>query len=136
MGRAVTLFIDRELIAVFGDVNGDGRPVFGQRARERLKIREVTIAPRESEVDAEQERMSGRDGRLRWWEDPLDAREQRAAWASKRPPRNSTVRAKNGHHERCPCGSGRKQKHCYGLVGRRTYCRKGVSTSVQLPLRM
>lgn len=100
MGRAVTLLIDRELIAVFGDLNGDGRPVFEERARERLKIREVAIAARQREVDAEEERMRGWDELLRRWEDALEAREQRAALVSKCPPRDSTIRAKNGRNER------------------------------------
>jgi hypothetical protein len=43
MGRAVALLIDRELIAVFGDVAGDDPPLFAQRAREQLKIREAKI---------------------------------------------------------------------------------------------
>ena len=39
---------------------------------------------------------------------------------SKLTSRDSTVRAKIGRNERCPCGSGRKYKHCHGLAGRRT----------------
>ena len=120
MGRAVTLLIDRELIAVFGEHTGDDPPVFAQRATEQLAIREAKIAARESEVDAEQERMRGRSERLRRWEDELEARERRAALVSKLTSRDSTVRAKIGRNERCPCGSGRKYKHCHGVPGART----------------
>lgn len=120
MGRAVTLLIDRELISVFGEYTGDDPPVFAQRATEQLKIREDTIAAREREVDAERERMRGRGERLRRWEDALEARERRAALVSKLASRDSTVRTKIGRNEPCPCGSGRKFKHCHGLAGSRT----------------
>ena len=120
MGRAVTLLIDRELIAVFGEHTGDDPPVFAQRATEQLAIREAKIAAREREVDAEQERMRGWGERLRRWEDALEARERRAALVSKLPSGDSTVRSKIGRNERCPCGSGRKYKHCHGVPGSRT----------------
>ena len=93
MGRAVTLLIDRELTSVFGDVTGDDPPVFAQRATEQLKIREVTIADREREVDAERERMRGWGERLRCWEGELEVRERRAMLVSKLPSRDSTVRS-------------------------------------------
>jgi hypothetical protein len=120
MGRAVTLLIDRELIAVFGDVAGDDPPVFAQRATEQLAIREAKIAARERQADAEQARMQAWGERLRRWEDELEVRERRAALVSKLPSRDSTVRAKIGRNERCPCGSGRKYKHCHGSAGSRT----------------
>jgi hypothetical protein len=122
MGRAVTLLIDRELIAVFGKHTGDDPPVFAQRVTEQLAIREAKIATREREAEAEQERMRGWGERLRRWGDELEAREQRAALVSKLPPRDLTIRAKVGRNERCPCGSGRKYKHCHGLAGRRAQC--------------
>ena len=120
MGRAVTLPIDRELIAVFGEHIGDDPPVFAQRATEQLAIREAKIAARESEVDAERERMRGWGERLRRWEGELEARERRAALVSKLPSGDSTVRSKIGRNERCPCGSGRKYKRCHCLSDRRT----------------
>jgi hypothetical protein len=120
MGRAVALLIDRELIAVFGDVAGDEPPLFAQRAREQLKIREAKIAARERQVNAEQARMRGWGERLRRWEDELEVRERRVALVSKLPSGDSTVRAKIGRNERCPCGSGRKYKHCHGPTGSRT----------------
>jgi hypothetical protein len=120
MGRAVTLLIDRELIAVFGEHIGDDSPVFAQRATEQLAIREAKIAAREREVDAEQERMRGWGERLRRWEDELEVQERRAALVSKLASRDSPVRSKIGRNERCPCGSGRKFKHCHGLAGSRT----------------
>ena len=120
MGRAVTLLIDRELIAVFGEHIGDDPPVFAQRAREQLAVREAKVVTRERQVDAERERMRGWGERLRRWEDELEARERRAALVSELPSRDSTVRAKIGRNERCPCGSGRKYKHCHGPAGSRT----------------
>ena len=120
MGRAVTLLIDHELIGVFGEHIGDDSPVFAQRAREQLAIREAKIVARERQADSEQARMRGWDERLRRWEDELEARERRAVLVSKLPSGDSTVRAKIGRNERCPCGSGRKYKHCHGLAGRQT----------------
>ena len=65
--------------------------------------------------------MRERSERLRRWEDALEAREQQAETVSKLTSPHSTGRAKIGRNERCPCGSGRKYKHCHGLAGRRTY---------------
>ena len=120
MGRAVTMLIDRELIDVFGDVTRDERPVFAQRAREHLAIREAKIAIREREVDTDEARLREWGERLRCWEAGLEAREQRAALMSKLAASPTVVRAKVGRNERCPCGSGLKYKHCHGLAGRRT----------------
>ncbi len=119
MGRAVTMLIDHELNAAFGELIGDGQPVFAQRATEQLAIREAKIAARESEVDAEQERMRWWGERLRRWEGELEARERRAALVSKLTSGESTGRAEIGRNERCPGGSGRKYKHCHSLAGRR-----------------
>jgi hypothetical protein len=120
MGRAVTLLIDRELMSVFGDVTGDDSPVFAQRAREQLAIRQAKIAARGRQVDAEQARMRAWGERLRRWEEEFEARERRAALVSKLTSGDSTVRAKIGRNERCPCGSGRKYKHCHGAASSRT----------------
>ena len=117
------MLIDRELVGVFGGVAGGELPVFAQRAAEELAIREAKIVAREREVDAEEARMRERGVRLRRWEDALEAREQQAETVSKLTSPHSTGRAKIGRNERCPCGSGRKYKHCHGLAGRRTYCR-------------
>ncbi len=114
MGRAVTMLIDRELISIFGDVTGDERPVFAQRATEELAMREAKIASREREVAADEVRMSEWSERLRRWEVELESREQRAESVSKLVSRRSTARAKIGRNERCPCGSGLKYKHCHG----------------------
>ncbi len=116
MGRAVTMLIDRELISVFGDVTGDEPPVFAQRATEQLSIREAKIAIREREVDTDEKRMRERGERLRRREEELEAREQQAETVSKLTSPHSTGRVKIGRNERCPCGSGRKYKHCHGLA--------------------
>jgi hypothetical protein len=120
MGRAVTMLIDGELIGVFGDVTAGESPVFAQRATEQLALRETKIETREREVNAGEERMRERSGRLRGWENQLEARELRAEAVSKLTSFRSTARAKIGRNERCPCQSGLKYKHCHGLAGRRT----------------
>ena len=120
MGRAVTMLIDRELVGVFGDVTVDESPVFAQRATEQLATREAKIVAREREVDSEEARMREWGERLRRCEDGLEAREQQAETVSKLTSPHLTGRAKIGRNERCPCGSGRKYKHCHGLAGRQT----------------
>ena len=120
MGRAVTMLIDRELISVFGDVTGDESPVFAQRATDQLASRAAKIDIREREVDKEEARVRERSERLRRWEDALEVRERQAGAVSKLTSPHSTGRAKIGRNERCPCGSGRKYKHCHGLAGRQT----------------
>ncbi len=120
MGRAVTMLIDRELIGVFGDVTGDGSPVFAQRVTEELASREAEVTARKREVDAVEARMREWSERLRRWESEIEAREQRAESMSKLESRHSTARAKIGRNERCPCGSGLKYKRCHGLPGRRS----------------
>jgi len=120
MGRAVTMLIDRELISVFGEHTGVEAPVFAQRATEELANREAKIEAREREADAEGARIRRWSERLRRWEDELEAREQRAESMSKLTSHHSTGRAKIGRNERCPCGSGRKYKHCHGLTGTRS----------------
>ncbi|MEA3501425.1 MAG: SEC-C metal-binding domain-containing protein [Actinomycetota bacterium] len=120
MGRAVTMLIDRELLSVFGEHVGDEEPMFGQRATERLAIREAKIEARERQVDANEQRMHGWSEHLRRRENELEARERRAEAVSKLASDHSTARTKIGRNERCPCGSGLKYKHCHGLAGRHT----------------
>ena len=65
--------------------------------------------------------MRGWGERLRRWEGELEAREQQAETVSSLTSPHSTGRVKIGRNERCPCGSGRKYKHCHGVPGSRTY---------------
>jgi len=37
--------------------------------------------------------------------------------AAERNPRDSTTWGKVGRNEPCPCGSGKKFKHCHGTLG-------------------
>jgi len=85
-----------------------------------LASREAKIDIREREVDKEEARVRERSERLRRWEDALEVRERQAGAVSKLTSPHSTGRAKIGRNERCPCGSGRKYKHCHGLAGRQT----------------
>jgi hypothetical protein len=114
MGRAVTTFIDRELLSVFGEHSGDEPPVFAKRAGEELAIREARVAAREDRVDAAEQRLRVRDDELRNRESVLEAREQWVELASKLAFRPSSARVKVGRNERCPCGSGLKYKRCHG----------------------
>jgi hypothetical protein len=120
MDRAVAALIDAELLSVFGEHTAGEWPVFAQRATEELASREARIGEREHKLDTDEARMRERSDRLRRWEDELEAREQRAEFASKIASRHSTDDTKIGRNERCPCASGLKYKHCHGLAGRRT----------------
>lgn len=120
MGRAVMALIDRELINVFGDTTADEQPGFAQRATEEIENREAKIVAREHKVDTDEARLRDWSERLRRWEEELEAQEQRAELVSKLASRHSTARAKIGRNEPCPCGSGRKCKHCHSLAGSRT----------------
>ncbi len=119
MGRAVTMLIDRELISVLGDTTGNELPVFAQRASDQLAVREARIVVREREVDTREVRMRVWSEGVRRREDELKVRELHAETASTLESRRTTARTKIGRNECCPCGSGRKHKHCHGLPGRR-----------------
>ena len=74
--------IDRELVSVFGESNGDQIPVFAERAQEELTAREVRVAAREREVEASEERQRRWAWRLRLMERELEVRDQRIEFAS------------------------------------------------------
>ena len=120
MGRAVAALIDRELLSVFGEHTAGEWPVFALQATEELKKREARVGEREHKVDTDETRMRESSERLRRWEDELEAREQRAEFASKIASRHTADDAKIGRNEHCPCGSGLKYKRCHGSAGRRT----------------
>ncbi len=118
MGRAIVRLIDRELVGVFGDHTGDHLPVFAEQAEEELARRQEQVARREEKAAVVEERLRARDAHLRTWEGELETRERRVEFAAKMAAQPGEEEAKVGRNERCPCGSGRKYKHCHGLPGR------------------
>jgi len=118
MGRAIMALIERELVSVFGESNGNEIPLFAGRAEEKLAAREAQAVAREGHLEATEERLGGWSDWLRPRGEELEARERRTEWASKLVARPRAVSTKVGRNERCPCGSGLKHKHCHGLAGR------------------
>jgi hypothetical protein len=111
MGAGVAGLIAHELETVVGD-EGDARDVFAEQVVRQVGERASRFDARERELDTPAERLRDKEVRLAAWEHRI--RTQRVSGA---PVRAVT---KVGRNERCPCGSGRKYKHCHGLAGRRT----------------
>jgi hypothetical protein len=111
MGEGVAGLIAHELETVVGD-GGDAGGVFAVRVARRVEERESRLDARERELDARAERLRIKEVHLAAWEHQI--RTQRMPGAPARAVTNV------GRNERCPCGSGRKYKHCHGLAGRRT----------------
>ena len=120
MGRAIVTLIDRELVSVFCDHTGDYLPVLAEQAEEELARRQEQVARREETVSVVEERLQAWHEHLRRWEGDLETRQRRVELAAKISARPREASTKVGRNERCPCGSGRKHKHCHGLAGRRT----------------
>ena len=118
MGRAIVTLIDREVVSVFGDHTGDYLPVLAEQAEKELANREATVARREEDVSVVEERLRGWGEHLRRWQGELETRQRRVELAAKVSARPRAVPTKVGRNERCPCGSGRKYKHCHGRPGR------------------
>jgi hypothetical protein len=118
MGRAMAMFIDAELVAVFGE--GDDRPtVLAERAEETLARREASIARRERDAKGVEGRLWQWSDELRRKERELEVREVRIKHAASLSARSEVPRAKVGRNEPCPCGSGLKYKYCHGVLGPR-----------------
>jgi hypothetical protein len=117
MGRAIVVLIDRELVSVFGEMSGDEVPVFAAEAEEELTRREAAVADREDRLDGEEQRLRAWGERLRLWDDELRRREQSVELVAKLATPSRVTSSKIGRNERCPCGSGLKQKQCHGLPG-------------------
>jgi hypothetical protein len=118
MGRAIATLIDRELVSVFGDQNGDRLLVFAEQAEAELARRQQQVARREEQASAVEERLQRRNAHLRTWEVELEARERRVEVAAKMAAQPDEAETKVGRNQCCPCGSGLKYKHCHGLPGR------------------
>jgi uncharacterized protein YecA (UPF0149 family) len=95
MGRAIMTLIDQEL------------------AR-----RHEQVARREEKAAVVEERLRAWNAHLRRWEAELETRERRVEFAARMAVQPREAATKVGRNERCPCGSGLKNKHCHGLPGR------------------
>ena len=111
MGEGVAGLIAHELETVVGD-EGDASDVFAEQVARQVGERASRLDARERELDTRDEQLRNKEAHLAAWEHRI--RTQRMSGA---PVRAVT---KVGRNERCPCGSGRKYKHCHGLAGRRT----------------
>jgi uncharacterized protein YecA (UPF0149 family) len=114
MGKAVAGLIVYELqTAVSDHAYGDGA-VFADQREEKLATREAQVVDREQDLAATEDRLNEWMGRLGTWERELQAREWRLSAASEQAATTRGTGRKIGRNERCPCGSGRKYKHCHG----------------------
>jgi uncharacterized protein YecA (UPF0149 family) len=111
MGEGVAGLIAHELETVVGD-EGDASDVFAEQVARLAGERASRLDARERELDTRAGRLRDKEVHLAAWEHRI--RTQRMPGA---PVRAVT---KVGRNERCPCGSGRKYKHCHGPAGRRT----------------
>ncbi len=111
MGEGVAGLIAHELKTVVSDED-DASDVFAEQVARQAEERASRLDARERELDTRAERLRDKEVHLAAWEHRI--RTQRMSGAPVRAV------AKVGRNERCPCGSGRKYKHCHGLAGRRT----------------
>jgi len=118
MGRAVVALIDRELASILRDQSDDHLSAFAEQAEEELARRQEQVARREKKAEVVEERLRAWNAHLRTWEGELETRERRVEFTARMAAQPGEVEAKVGRNERCPCGSGRKYKHCHGLPGR------------------
>jgi len=109
MGQGIAGLVVHELGTVVGR-DGDDGSVFGVEMEQRL-------ATRREDLDTRERRLNEREGVLRASEQRLRT-DERLLRGAARSPLAST--SKVGRNERCPCGSGRKYKHCHGLAGHRS----------------
>jgi hypothetical protein len=110
MGEGVAGLIAHELETVVGD-GGDAGGVFADRVARRAEERVSRLDVRERELDARADGLRIKEVHLAAWEHQICT--QRTPGASTRAV------TKVGRNERCPCGSGRKYKHCHGATGSR-----------------
>ena len=111
MGEGVAGLIAHELETVVGDA-GDASDVFAEQVAHQVGERASRLDARERQLDIRAEQLRRKEVHLAAWEHRI--RTQRMSGA----PVSAVTKV--GRNERCPCGSGRKYKHCHGLAGRRT----------------
>ena len=112
MGRAIAMLIGHELAGVIAEpVDGAG---LSARLGEELVRREAQLAAREQELGRVEARLRAWEAELHRREQAVHAQQRRAATpaAPSIPPERSPGGV--GRNEPCPCGSGRKYKHCHG----------------------
>jgi hypothetical protein len=108
MGQGIAGLVVHELGTVVGR-DGDDGSVSGVEMQRRLATRVEGLDARERRLDARERALRASEQRLRTVERLIRVAQPSLASSSK-----------VGRNERCPCGSGRKYKHCHGLAGRRT----------------
>ena len=111
MGEGVAGLIAHELETVVGGEDDEG-DVFADQVARQADERASRLDARERELDTRAEQLRNREAHLIACEQQIRAQRMSGA-----PDRAVT---KVGRNERCPCGSGRKYKHCHGMAGRRT----------------
>lgn len=114
MGRAVVALIVQELRSVVEEHGDAGPRTLAGHVTEELAAREARVNSWEHDLAATEHRLRGWDDQLRAREADLLAREHRLKLAL-RFARQESASPKVGRNERCPCGSGRKYKHCHRL---------------------
>ncbi len=114
MGRAVVALIAHELEIVVEGPADAADAVLAGRAREQLAAREAQAADREHDLAAAERRLTEWSEQLRTREDELRTRQRRLELTTRLAARPRGSARKVGRNERCPCGSGRKYKHCHG----------------------
>ena len=114
MGRAVVALIARELEAVVEGRDDAADAMLAGRAQEQLAVREARAADRERDLAAAEQRLTEWSEQLRTREEELRTRQRRLELTTKLAARPRGSARKVGRNERCPCGSGRKYKHCHG----------------------
>lgn len=119
MGAGVAGLIIHELQTVVGEHTGGGAAVFAARREEGLAARELQVVDRERGLAATEDRLEEWTERLGAWEREIRAREQRLSVAPEQAATATVAGRKVGRNEPCPCGSGRRYKHCHGLFGHR-----------------
>ena len=114
MGEGVAGLIAHELETVVDD-EGDAGDVFAEQVARQVGERASRLDARQRDLDTRAEQLRKKEVHLAAWEHRI--RTQRTSGA----PDRAVTKTKVGRNERCPCGSGRKYKHCHGPAGRQTY---------------
>jgi hypothetical protein len=118
MGRGIAALLDHELASALDGSSGATGSLLEEQTQRRLADREAALATRERELRDAEERLGRWSERLRGREHEVELRERRVQAAAKRASQPVQVRAGIGRNVRCPCGSGRKYKHCHGASAR------------------
>lgn len=113
-GRAIAVLIGHELVGVLGGADAEDAPLLADQADEEVARLEKEVAHREQELEAAEDRLRAWDLHLRSRESDLEGRERQVNVTAEPSNRPEQSGVKVGRNEPCPCGSGRKYKHCHG----------------------